>query len=448
MSLSPENVQVHPDWNPNVESYDANIAIIKFEDGAITFSLYVQPICLWNMTPDPTETVIQVDGWGQLGANYMKIHTDRIPMKYKLSTQTNEFCISKSEDLADLASDRTFCGIRSRGCTNNKSGGLSTRVRSTFYFRGIVSSGFHNVTSCDSSKYAIFTDGLKFKPWIDQTMSKDDEIFYLRCTFLSLSDSGLFYESEDLKVCNIYDQKIDGEGFSVAGDPNPSIQIFYIKGNKEVKFLPENIAKSFPRFLRSYHVINCSISTVNGKHFKGLNNLRHLTLKQNKIEAIDGDSFKDLTQLNVLDLSANKITTIDPNLFQSLEYLTQLVINENPILFLDENVFVNLRLLNEISLKANLLLGLHRNLFKNNLILQRINLSDNQLLHINSTMFDHLKYLYIVDLRFNICVNDFYDQKPFKEMKIVLRKNCAFDKITSVLLRIVGNGTGIAERIG
>ena len=394
---SPENVQVHRDWNPSHENYDANIAIIRFKDDAITFSPKVQPICLWNMTTDPTETFGQINRWEQFGSLM-------VPFINKVPIHTNEFCISKSEDLVDVASNRTFCGKKGPSyCASNKSGGLTIKVGSTFYFRGIISSDLHGKIGCDASNYSIFTDVLKFKPWINQILKEDGEIFYLRCKIQSFSDSGLFHGSKDWKVCRIYDQKIDEEGFSVAGDPNQSIQIFYINDNKEVKFLPANIAVSFPGLI-TYVVKNCSISTINVKHFKGLNTLEHLDLERNDIETIDGDSFKDLTKLNDLILSANKIHLIDSNLFQSLKILTILIINENPLVFLDEKIFVNLKNLKNILLNANRLSVIPKNLFINNSKLETIGLQMNIIALINSTMFDHLNNLRYVDLQFNFCV--------------------------------------------
>ena len=65
MALSPERIQVHKDWNPNLESYDADIAIVTFQAGAIPSSSFVQPICLWNEKTDPTQTEGHISGWGQ-----------------------------------------------------------------------------------------------------------------------------------------------------------------------------------------------------------------------------------------------------------------------------------------------------------------------------------------------------------------------------------------------
>ena len=421
MPLLPQKIEIHNDWNPDYDSYDADIAIITFQAGAITFSNYVQPICLWNGETDPTQTEGYIGGWGQ--SKNLKNFFKEIPKKLKVPIHTNEFCFLTTKDLVDLASNRTFCAGRGDGTgiyTGDFGGGLSVKVRSTFYFRGIVSSCLYYQLSCDLSKYSIFTDVLKFKLWIDEIMSEEKNV--LRCTI----DRHLWrdlLESKELQTCKINDQELDGEGFSVASDLNLNIQAFSIEGNKEVEFLPENIVESFPGLI-AYRVIRCSIKTVNRKHFKGLNNLERLELQGNQIDSIQGDSFKDLARLVMLALNYNKIKIIDSSWFQSLETLRQLRIGGNQIELLDEKMFNILRNIREISLDNNKLSAVPANLFRDNLKLEEIRLGRNKIKTISPTMFDHLNNLTYVDLRSNVCVNDFFYQQRFDEMKNVLRINC------------------------
>lgn len=62
-----ELFKVHPDWNPNDNKYDADIALIKMEQ-AVRYSKYIRPICLWNGPEDINSVVGQVGivaGWGE-----------------------------------------------------------------------------------------------------------------------------------------------------------------------------------------------------------------------------------------------------------------------------------------------------------------------------------------------------------------------------------------------
>ena len=430
-SLSPQKIQVHDDWNPNLENFDADIAIVTFEACAITFSTYVQPICLWNEKTAPTQTEGYLGGWGQ--SENLNKNFEEIPTKLKVPIHTNEDCFLTTKDLADLASNRTFCAGRGDGtgtCTGDSGGGLSIKVGSTFYFRGIISSGLWDGTSCDVSKYSIFTDVLKFKLWINQKMNEDGEILdpkviraNLRCTFAPSIRSNLILRYKNLQTCDIDDQKIDGEGFSIAGDSSLSIRGFFIRNNKEVKFLPENIVEFFPRLI-AYEVRNCSIRTVNEKHFESLSKLEYLSMDFNEIDSIDADSFKDLIKLEFLKLNNNQIKKIDQIFFQSLGNLWQLRLGYNQIEVLDEKSFDNLRNIRNIELSNNELNTIPANLFKNNLKLEKIFLFDNKIQIISSTMFNHLYNLNYVGLRKNVCVNDLFLFFRFNDMKNVLSTNC------------------------
>ena len=82
----------------------------------------------------------------------------------------------------------------------------------------------------------IFTDALQFKPWIDQVLEISQNLgnvdvenlipkvatANLSCTFQIVGWSGFpRNKSKSLQTCYIADQKIDCEGFFIAGDPNP-----------------------------------------------------------------------------------------------------------------------------------------------------------------------------------------------------------------------------------
>lgn len=60
--------KIHPDWNPNDIKYDADIALIEM-DGAVKYSKFIRPICMWNGPEDITQVVGQtgiVAGWGKI----------------------------------------------------------------------------------------------------------------------------------------------------------------------------------------------------------------------------------------------------------------------------------------------------------------------------------------------------------------------------------------------
>ena len=397
--------------------------MMTFEAGEIPSSRFIQPICLWNGATPPLQTEGHFGGWGM---NWKSENAyENIPTKLKVPIHTDEFCFLTTKDLVDFTSNRTFCAGGGDGTgvrEGDGGGGLLIKDGSVFYLRGIVSSALvDEYEQIDLTKFAIFTDVLKFKPWIDKIMRKDGKI--LECNSEHHSYRNLL-GSNELQTCNINDQEIDGEGFSVAGDPNINVQALSIEDNKEVKFLPENIDESFPALI-VFRVFRCSIRTISGKHFKGLKNLERLELQGNEIESIDGDSFKDLTKLEKLYLDYNKIKTVDPNLFQSLGNIWELWICCNQIEHLDAQIFDILQNVREIGLHNNKLSTIPANLLNNNLKLVEIRLHSNKIRAISATMFDHLFKLTYVDLRNNVCVKDFFYQNRFNEMENDLRTNCA-----------------------
>ena len=444
--LSPENIKVHGDWNPSLPSNDADIAILTFTKRAIHFSVYVQPICLWNGDTPPSVTEGFVAGWGKNRKSGNKYEV--IPTKLKIPIHTNEDCWIAQPKLTAVSSPRTLCAGSADGtglCNGDSGGGLSIKVGSTFYFRGIVSASLlDGVKRCDVKSFAVFTDVLKFKHEIDQVLSEQGEILllqvvrsYLKCTNkeqiwrFEAQGCGCFPETNFRKIltCNINNQKVDSEGFFIAGDPNQSVEAFIIQHNIEVKFLPENIAKSFPELL-IYKVHECSIRTVKGIHFKGLHKLEILNLDRNYIKSIEGDPFKDLKKLNILSLNFNRIETIDPNFFQSLDNLWTFGITLNQIEFLDEKLLNNLKSLRDIRLAGNQLTTISANLFKNNFELVQIILQDNKIQAISSTTFEGL-----IKLRFLLLSQneiESIDGDPFGDLIKLEVLDLSFNRIKTI----------------
>ena len=63
----------------------------------------------------------------------------------------------------------------------------------------------------------------------------------------------------------------------------------------------------------------------------GLENLRFLSLSNNRISQIDANAFKSLTYLEELDLSMNQIEFLDHLVFCQLICLGKLDLSGNPI---------------------------------------------------------------------------------------------------------------------
>jgi len=164
-----QNISVHPDWNPNTETYDADIAVMVLEMD-VTFSKYIQPICLM----DSSSTVARLTEGVVVG--YGKDETPNtlnlnIPKSISMPIHQNEDCFLKNYILARFSSKRTFCGGSGNGtgvCQGDSGSGFIVTDGSAYYLRGIVSASLNNQTyECDVDTYSIFTNVLKFTDWIN-----------------------------------------------------------------------------------------------------------------------------------------------------------------------------------------------------------------------------------------------------------------------------------------
>lgn len=168
-SLTPEKIIIHNDWNPHIKSFDADVSLLKFEEGSIHFNAFVQPICLWDSPNEPTETEGIVIGWGQ-SEDLTKFH-ENVPKLVKVPILTNGYCLPGEGKLADLSSNRTFCAGLKNGsgvCFGDSGGGLLIKVNEAYHLKGIMSSSLTKGDVCDVSRYAIYTNVLKFRDWIEE----------------------------------------------------------------------------------------------------------------------------------------------------------------------------------------------------------------------------------------------------------------------------------------
>lgn len=175
-ALTPKEICIHDEWNHLITRFDADVSLLKFEDGAIHFNKFVHPICLWHSKNDPNVTEGVVTGWGR-SQNTSRPH-ENLPNLVKAMIQTNEDCFLEEEKLLPLSSKRTFCaGLRNGSgvCVGDSGAGLFIEVDGVYYLRGIVSSSVINGGGCDVWKNAVYTNVLKFDGWIKDTITPGAE---------------------------------------------------------------------------------------------------------------------------------------------------------------------------------------------------------------------------------------------------------------------------------
>lgn len=164
----PKKIYIHDEWNHLRGNYDADVSLLEFDEEKIQFSVYIQPICLWDLDNTWNVTDGIVTGWGK-SRTFGKAY-ENLPASISAPIQTNEHCFLATKALVELSSLRTFCaGLRNGSgvCNGDSGGGLFIKTRGVFHLKGIVSSSLLKNDGCDVSKFAIYTNVTKFRSWID-----------------------------------------------------------------------------------------------------------------------------------------------------------------------------------------------------------------------------------------------------------------------------------------
>lgn len=107
-----------------------------------------------------------------------------------------------------------------------------------------------------------------------------------------------------LKECKIKRARIDSTGFMIASTDQGITELEFFE-NKEISYLPEGLADTFPDLIL-INAPGCSIKTVNNENFQRLGKLKFLGLDSNQIEKIEVGTFDDLISLEWLLLSKEK----------------------------------------------------------------------------------------------------------------------------------------------
>ncbi|KAL7037250.1 hypothetical protein ACKWTF_009134 [Chironomus riparius] len=166
-----KNIRLHPDWNPFVEAYDADIAILEL-DQDVEFTNFIKPICLIEPASNVTSLTQGLVVGFESTENGGIENTPRV-----LDTPiTGYHNCSKNRKYEGLLSHRTVCGGKADGtgvCFGDGGSGLLVFKNHTYYLRGIVSASLpNNINSCDFNAYSIFTDAVQFYMW----MKNNDEV--------------------------------------------------------------------------------------------------------------------------------------------------------------------------------------------------------------------------------------------------------------------------------
>lgn len=94
---------------------------------------------------------------------------------------------------------------------------------------------------------------------------------------------------------------ISSTGIPILAARDETVKAIMFFNNKNIRFIPENAAESFPDLV-VFRASNCVIESVSKRNFQKLEILQCLHLAGNKITKIDSNTFEDLRLLEKLDL--------------------------------------------------------------------------------------------------------------------------------------------------
>lgn len=134
---------------------------------------------------------------------------------------------------------------------------------------------------------------------------------------------------------------------------------------------------------------------------RDMENLTHVYLERNRIEAVAYNSLLGLTSLKYLNLQENRINVIHDNSFQDLRKLENFFLNDNLLSDLPQYIFKGISSLKMLNLGGNFLTNVSKTWFGDLVELEVLYLDRNRLLYIEEGAFENLTSLITLHLNSN-----------------------------------------------
>jgi Leucine-rich repeat (LRR) protein len=168
--------------------------------------------------------------------------------------------------------------------------------------------------------------------------------------------------------------------------------------------IPAELFTTFKN-LEGLTMIKQGLQEIEQNTFINAQHLSVLRLDSNLLKVIDEDTFLGAHKLDYIQIDFNQIESVHKNAFKRLGHLKVLYITGNQISSFDQNSLENCHQLLNFSLHMNQLTFIHKKTFKNNLKITYVDLGKNKINALSNIMFSHLKYLDLLSLDANNCIN-------------------------------------------
>lgn len=163
-------IKLHPKYDQSTLEND--VAIFKLAN-SISFSNFIQPICMWDRRRTNIRHVEgkrgTVMGWGYTEADEISDVLKEATMPVVPLSD----CLQSNRDFfGAFLTNKNFCAGYRNGtsvCNGDSGGGMIFQEHNIWYIRGVVSLSMKrdNKDLCNTSHYVIFTDVAQYLDWIE-----------------------------------------------------------------------------------------------------------------------------------------------------------------------------------------------------------------------------------------------------------------------------------------
>ena len=178
-----------------------------------------------------------------------------------------------------------------------------------------------------------------------------------------------------------------------------SLTKLVIKGNKDLKRLPEGLPENLTRLTKLEIKVNGELTELPGGLFENLTNLKFLDLQQNSLSK--APNVDHLTNLLKLTLAYNPIPTLPENYLKSNTHLTLFKATGMGLTEVPKDLFKTTTQMEDLHLDGNEITTLAKDIFQNLKSLRGLNLAGNFLSSLSVTIFKDLGSLQYLDLSRN-----------------------------------------------
>lgn len=211
--------------------------------------------------------------------------------------------------------------------------------------------------------------------------------FEQQCTFVIKSQYANSYDDpmKSFYSCDIIETELFNENDTITTNTannrksNDDVTMLFYKEYNDVKFIPNEIFTTFPNLEYFWIAEDQHFATLKANYLKNAHSLKVFHVTHNEITKLSAHIFAEAANLKYINLCSNKIETIHKSAFVGLPKLKGVLLDDNRIRILYPSTF------------------------------------------------SHLKNLYVLELRENICVNKLFENanKKFDMIEYNIR-NCNY----------------------